>query len=223
MSGSASENGSVQQAGRDHTTHSTTVSTNIRIGPWLGLVSLIAVVVGAVGTYSLMADTSGSPSGQGVSAPPQGTSGPGVPSPKAGGDSTGSARVATAPAEQWRGTLVLDTDGGMELDGKRPTSVDTTVLLASGDINLGLGDRYLVLAGSGGAVAPWEGQGELPDQAACAELVDTTGSSGAPVSVGTVVCVRTDGGRIARLQVEKLPEALAFAIRFDAVVWGLAR
>ncbi|MEU6895847.1 hypothetical protein ABZ934_29610 [Streptomyces sp. NPDC046557] len=217
MTGSATGNGSVQQAGRDHTAQSTTVSTTIRNSPWTALVSLIAVVVGAVGMHALVADESGSASGQGVPALPQGTTATG---PKAGGDSTGGTRVATPPPEQWRGTLALDTSGGKELDGERPTSA--TSLMATGDINLGMLDRLVVTAGTGGAVALWEGHG-IPDQAACAASVDTTGSAYAPVTPDAVFCVRTDGGRIARLQVKTLPEDLTFAVRFDAVVWALAR
>jgi hypothetical protein len=220
--------------GHDHISNNPTVNNNIRLTPWAGVVSVIAAAIGAVGLYALMHDEPGTVFGQGSSPSPTATS---AADPQARGDSKGSPGAAVAPeesnspaqesprvaepAEQWQGTLLLDTSGGKDLDGARPTTVNSFTV--DGDIALGLmGDGWQVMAPGGGAVSQWKGDGKPPGQAACAESVDTTGSPYAPVSLGTVLCVRTDGGRIARLQVTKLPEDYTFGVQFDAVVWRLA-
>ncbi|MFF3943047.1 hypothetical protein [Streptomyces phaeofaciens] len=219
----------LQQAGGNlsDNSHSSSVVNNIRIASWTGLVSMFAAAVGGVGLYTLLSDESGKP-GNPTS---QGTA---VTDPRADRDSSGGATASdgsnsrdtqsppdTDPAEQWRGTLVLDSSGGKELDGERPTTV--TSFLVGGDISLGLLDSgYQVMAGSGGAVAQWKGVGKSPDHASCAESLDTTGSDFAPAAPDTMLCVRTNGGRIARLQVTEFSEGFQLGVRFDAVIWELS-
>jgi hypothetical protein len=220
------DRGQIYQAGGNITR--STVNINRNTG-WTAFAVLIAAAAGAVGVYALAADQSGKSSGQVPSLSPGGTSAAGPPSgddaAKAPGADTRSRTrqdQPAEPAERWRGTVLLDLDTeGRELDTDRPS--EATSLLFGADIGLGFGDTgWQVVAGAGGAIASWE-QGKEPGQADCAASTDTTGSYMAPLKRSAVLCVRTNEGRIARLEVTKLLDGFALAVEFDAVVWELSR
>lgn len=214
----------IYQAGGNITR--STVNINRNTG-WTAFAVLIAAAAGAVGVYALAADRSEKGSGQASSLSSGGTSTAGPSSDddaaKAPGADTHSRPrqdQPAEPAERWRGTVLLDTEG-RELDTDRPSKA--TSLLFGADIGLGFGDTgWQVLAGDGGAIASWE-QGKEPGQADCAAATDTTGSYMAPLKQSAVLCVRTNEGRIARLEVTKLLDGFVPAVEFDAVVWELSR
>jgi hypothetical protein len=209
-----------------------TVNINRNAG-WTAFAVLVAAAAGAVGAYVMVADQSEKGPGQASSLSSGGTSTAGPPSDDdaaevPGADTTTGAEArsrppqdqSAEPAEQWRGTLLLDLEG-KELDTDRPSKVTSSLI--RGDLSLGLlGDTWQVYAASGGSVALWEQQGKEPGQADCAASADTTGSASVNLRRGAVLCLRTDEGRTARLKVTKFPEGYLFAVEFDAVVWELS-
>lgn len=173
---------------------------------WIGFAGVVAAaVITAVATYAATAgddkgaDPSPPPTPAGTSAPtPTGSSAPSSSaSAAAGSPSAGASRGtpggAAAPAVQWHGTLVLN-GGGKDLDAPRPADV-------SGDndvVTSGVSDDYELGTVNGATVALWEGDRALPSHADCAGIVDAAGTSSQPLKTGTVLCVQTRDGRIAR-------------------------
>ncbi|MUL41124.1 hypothetical protein FZ103_08000 [Streptomonospora sp. PA3] len=138
----------------------------------------------------------------------------GPPDPTAPAASNGTARPA-APGVQWQGALLLD-GGGKDLDAGPPAA-------ASGESDVstsGVGGDYSLNA-LGGSVSVWDDSGGLPEHADCAEAADAAGTSSAPVEPGAVLCLRTDEGRLARLQVTDIPDVYGPTVEFDALVWSL--
>ncbi|MFE2264438.1 hypothetical protein [Streptomyces griseosporeus] len=206
LSGTTGDGGRIVQAGGNIIT--STVHHN-RSSGLVVLAALIVAAVAAAGVYAVASDRSGERS--------TGTfTGPGADS-----DAHTRSSPAPSPAEQWRGTLLLDMNGGRELDSESPSKAGS--LLAAGDIGLGSdGLTWQVLATSGGTVALWKESGKQPGYAECAAATETAGSVMAPVRQGAVLCVRTDEGRVARLETTKFLDGLAaLSVEFDAVVWEL--
>lgn len=238
LSGTTGDAGRVVQAGGNII--NSTVNHNRSPGP----VVLTAVIVAAVaavataGVYAVVSDRSAAGAVGTTSVPSEDTSADGpIPrgsgawpgsetSPGTGAGSGAQTRSSpsqdpsASPAEQWRGTLALDTDGGTELDSERPGR--TRSLLFSGDIGLGSdGMTWQVMAMSGGTITLWREAGKEPDYADCAAATETAGSYMAPARQDAVLCVRTDEGRIARLELTRIPDGLTPSVEFEAVVWEL--
>ncbi|MGW4020960.1 hypothetical protein [Streptomyces sp. NPDC005009] len=195
---------------------------NIRVSKRAGFVSVLAAAVGAVALYAFVFDAeeqrSGpAPQAQRSGAGDFGSAATGEPPEAATGSGSESPEPRQAPAEQWRGTLVLGIDSPKELDSDPPGTAGTG-LFDGGDISLGLLDSWQVFAGSGRTVAQWTEDGRTPGHADCAEAAGA-GSTFAPARPGAVLCVRTDEGRVARLVVTKLPEGVLTSVEMDVVVW----
>ncbi|MEU5086165.1 hypothetical protein [Streptomyces sp. NPDC021356] len=239
LDGRTGDGGRVYQAARDI---NSSTSTHVRVSGWAVLAAVVAVAAGAVGVYGLTAErsergsgpitplSSVSPSAQDTAAggafgQPGITADPGVPS-SAGtptGSPGGAAREASSgSAEQWQGTLAVSAEGGKELDGGHPVQSSASSL-AGPDISVGtLGDGMRAFTGSG-AIELWKGSGGEPGEAACAETADAGGEPyGVKLRQGTVLCLRTDEGRVARLKVTRLPQDFMSAVEFEAVVWKAA-
>ncbi|MFI2370462.1 hypothetical protein [Streptomyces sp. NPDC018833] len=197
------------------------------------LAAAIAAIVGAVATYAVIDGRIPSGTSRQPDSSPDGTPGGG---PQVGGDrpratgptaepeeETGAPSPSSArpePSVQWSGIMVLGLEG-KELDDGQPTKPSQ---FDYGDLGLGLGSRASggldVLPGSAGAVSLWRTDGELPDYGSCAGTVEAAAASSVPVRPGTVLCVKTDGGRVARLRATRTPEGVMPTVEFDAVVWG---
>ncbi|MFC8370756.1 MULTISPECIES: hypothetical protein [unclassified Streptomyces] len=195
---------------------------NIRVSKRAGFMSVLAAAVGAVALYAFVFDGTEQRSGLAPQAQRSGAGDfgsattetpPGAPPEAATG--SGSSDAPQPPAEQWRGTLVLGLQSPKELDSDPPS---TPGLFGGGDISIGLLDSWQVMPGIGRTVTQWTGDGRTPGHADCAEATDA-GSSTAPASSGTVLCVRTDEGRVARLVVTKLSEGVLTSVEMDAVIW----
>jgi hypothetical protein len=121
--------------------------------------------------------------------------------------------------KHWSGNFLLPNVAGAELD-TRPAS------RATGPAgNLGSGDLFydnrealgnLIYAGDG-PLAEWDGNGS-PDAAACLEAVQTVATARVDPRRGSILCVGTNGGRVARLEIT---QAEYSGIRFSVLVWNI--
>ncbi|NWF25976.1 hypothetical protein HW130_06790 [Streptomyces sp. PKU-EA00015] len=194
------------------------------------LAAAIAAVVGAATAYAMTDGRISNGAGRQPASSPDGTPGGG---PQTGGDrpratgpsaapeeETGTTSPSSAlpePSVQWSGVMVLGLEG-KELDDGQPTKPSQ---FSYGDLVIGSGaGGFDVFPGSNGAVSLWRIDGDLPDHEACAGTVEAAAAHSVPVRPGTVLCVKTDGGRLARLRVTRIPEGVMPAVEFDAVVWG---
>ncbi|SFB42813.1 hypothetical protein SAMN05216266_11124 [Amycolatopsis marina] len=130
--------------------------------------------------------------------------------------STGETRPA-APTVRWQGVVVFD-GSGKDFDAEQPSDVvggnDFVTNGVAGSVQIG------TLPGT--TVSTWKA-GELPIHRDCADTVEAAGTTSEQLELGTVLCAKTDEGRIARLVVREIPEdELAPVVRFDAVIWSLA-
>ncbi|MFB7600216.1 hypothetical protein [Streptomyces sp. NPDC056160] len=238
LDGRTGDGGRVYQAARDI---NSSKFTHVRVSGWAVLAAVAAVAAGAAGVYVLTADrsergsgpvtplSSVSPSPQdpaaggafgqpGITADPRVRSSGGTPTVTPGG----AAREASSgSAVQWQGTLAVSSAGGKELDGSHPVQSSSSSL-AGPDISVGTLDGMRAFTGSG-AIELWKGSGGEPGEAACAETADAGGEPyGVKLRQGTVLCLRTDEGRVARLKVTGLPQDFMSAVEFEAVVWKAA-
>ncbi|MEV5321750.1 hypothetical protein AB0K92_29600 [Streptomyces sp. NPDC052687] len=228
---SAAAGHQVFQAGGNFNSTVTHVRNDRGTG-WVVLAVLVTAAVGALGVYAVAGErtaggsgdrASSAGSGPGGQAPEAASEGTSEAAPDATPEAAPDAAPETAPdappGEQWRGALRLGIDG-MELDANPPSK--GTSMLGS-DLALGYLGTLNAMTTGGGTVAPWQDAGREPGHGDCAELADTVGSSMAPVRQGTVLCVRTDEGRVARLTVTDIVGDISPAAEVDAVVWQLAR
>lgn len=116
-------------------------------------------------------------------------------------------------AVRWQGRILFD-GSSRDLDAVPPGKAAT----GRGDIATGGGDIVEVQALLGSTVALWEGEA-MPNHGDCAETVETEGTSSHPLELDTVLCVKTEEGHIARLQVSSFPENYGPFVKFDAVIW----
>ncbi|MER5209363.1 hypothetical protein ABT063_01875 [Streptomyces sp. NPDC002838] len=236
LNGTTGDRGQVHQAGGNII--SSTVN-NSRLAGLTVLATMIVAAVGVVGVYAIVSHHSGGGVVRGSSAssadasaddPTPGDDAAEKPGAEAapGPETTPSTETRSSPpqdppaspAAQWRGTLLLDTEG-RELDSSRPSKVASPLI--GGDIGLGYGNTgWQVVMMSSGTIALWKEPGKEPGHADCAASTDTAGSYMAPVRQGAVLCVRTDEGRIARLEITKSLEGYVPAVEFDAIVWELS-
>lgn len=191
------------QAGGNFSSTVTNVRNERGTG-WIVLAVLVTAAVGAVAVYAVAGDrTAGGSDDRSSYA----GSGPGGQAPD------------TTSGEQWRGTLRLGLDG-MELDADPPSKGSS---MLGSDVAVGYVGTLNAMATGGGVVAPWQDAEREPGQGDCAGLADTVGAAMAPVRQGTVLCVRTNEGRVARLTVTNIVGDISPAAEVDAVVWQLAR
>lgn len=196
----------------------------------LALGGVVAAAITAAATYA--AATGDSDKGTGSTPSSSLTSGPATGSQSGKGESGGSSPSTgskgeeasqtssispVSPGVQWQGPLLLD-GGAKDLDKGQPVDATGRNDVGTGGISV----PYDVFALDDGSLSSWEGDRKVPNYADCAKTVDSTGTHSVSVDLGSVVCLKTDEGRVARLKVTQFPEASGPVVKFDAVVWDLA-
>lgn len=196
---------------------------------WLAVTGAAAVVL-TVGTVLALLkfgdDSDGSPrDGGGAAVPPGVASSPSasglatVPVPAQNGSgSTPSGAAAPADAVQWTGAVRI-AETGPKLDAVPPTTERYGL-----DIRLGMVSPPRLfgadMASSTTNLAEWKGPGK-PTRKACADLVASQGLwQFGEVKEGTVICVRTNGGRTAVLTVTSISDSFGTGVMADAIVWS---
>ncbi|MFI9325184.1 hypothetical protein ACIGXI_36170 [Kitasatospora aureofaciens] len=192
----------------------------------LSIAGALAVVVGTVlavrlaGTGSDARDPNAASRVPGTSAT-QTTPAPALPSPSpvaATGQSDLPAPAASLPPTegtvQFQGTVRI-AEYGPELD-KNPPVIDPY----HWDVTMGMVDPVRISTPFGTTdLAVWTGQG-MPTRKQCADLVSTQGQFRATVTVGTVVCLKTQGGRTAALTITSVTDNFNTGLTAQATVWS---
>lgn len=214
-------------------------------GAWIGAgATLVAAVIGVVGTYLVSADNDGD------SAPPQAqtpVSGPATPSgaetgsgddtpadssrsPEATTSQEASAPPATPastapPAKPagtvaWQGPLVITYTEDKDLDSAPPVESE---IREENDFSVYPFGGHMLRPGDEVKALLWkDSTNKTPSYEDCARDIDTLGTSTeTELRTGMVVCAATNDGRLARLTVKELA-GLASDTRavFDVVVWS---
>ncbi|MEU1374499.1 hypothetical protein ABZ442_12610 [Streptomyces triculaminicus] len=198
---------------------------------WLAVTGAAAVVL-TVGTVLALVKFSGdsdgsSRDGGGAAVPPGAASSPSaaglataVPAPAQNGAGPTPSGAVAAPADavQWTGAVRI-SETGPRLDAVPPTTEKYGL-----DIRLGLISPPRLfgadMASSTTNLAEWKGPGK-PTRKACADLVSSQGTGQfGEVKEGTVICVRTNGGRIAVLTVTSISDSFSAGVMADAIVWS---
>jgi hypothetical protein len=161
-----------------------------------------------LGTQFFPKDSNGDGTGSAGSSSSSGAS-TASPSPTA---------AAAAGAEQWKGVLTLDDQPGgrKDLDPEQPVSYNNSL-----DQKNDFYGYFGVLRATYGAKASVWTDGGVPDYAGCAKTVDAGGTEEQAVKKGTILCVRTNEGRVGRLTVTQAADD-STTVKFDGVVWNLA-
>lgn len=127
------------------------------------------------------------------------------------------AASSGAGAVRWQGDLRVAARGP-QLDGDPPqmSDYDRDVAL------MALGPPYILYSDSvfnPTNLAVWDGPG-VPDRRQCFERVSTQGMNQVEVEKGTVLCLRTGGGRIARLTVTSVSADYNEGVLARTTVWS---
>lgn len=144
------------------------------------------------------------------------------PAPRGSGGSGGSGQPSSAPGPavsgqdvvRWHGLLRIPLEG-VYLDQNPPKATDGANWdVAAGDSNTLLGDSLV----NGQGIALWTAGGQ-PTRKQCADQVDTQGQQVLAVRVGSMVCVKTQQGRVALLVVKSIGSD--YTDEADTTVWEL--
>ncbi|GHG81131.1 hypothetical protein [Streptomyces griseocarneus] len=198
---------------------------------WLMVTGAAAVVltVGTVLALLRLGDDSGGASQGGQAVPPGA-----VPSPQVTGLATAPASAQSGPAASPSGVLAAPSDavqwtGVVRIaeSGPKLDAVPPTTEKYARDVRLALVDPPR-LAGADSSLNPtnlaeWKGQGK-PGRKECADLVSTQGVGHMMTEVkeGTVICVRTTGGRTAVLTVTSTSNSFSTGVMAETTVWSQA-
>ena len=128
-----------------------------------------------------------------------------------------TAAVSPDPTGTAYTLLVRIAEMGPDLDANPPAITDNP------DVRLGQVDPPRLSDSDIGDVNPpplavWPGPG-MPTRQQCATLVSTQGIRTVEVKKGTVVCLRTDGGRIAVLTITSTTNEFSTGVMAQASVW----
>ncbi|MEU6973955.1 hypothetical protein AB0A71_40805 [Kitasatospora aureofaciens] len=191
----------------------------------LSIVGALAVIVGTTLAVRLAGTGSDAQDRDPVAAThapgPSATQAPALSSPSpvaATGQSDLPAPAASLPPTegtvQFQGSVRI-AESGPELD-KNPPVLDRY----QWDVQLGLISPIQIHTQSMTSdLAVWTGQG-MPTRKQCADLVSTQGQFAATVTVGTVVCVKTQGGRTAVLTITSVTDNFNSGLTAQATVWS---
>ncbi|MEX2985476.1 hypothetical protein [Streptomyces sp. C36] len=197
---------------------------------WLAVTGAAAVVL-TVGTVLALikfgsdSDRSAHDGGR-VVVPPGAASSPSaaglatVPAPAQNGSGPSPSGAGAVPADavQWTGAVRI-AEIGPKLDAVPPAAVRF-----ERDIHLVMVNPPRVFGADNGVNTPnlaeWKGPGK-PTRKACADLVSSQGTGQfGEVKEGTVICVRTSGGRTAVLTVTSISDSFSTGVMVDAIVWS---
>ncbi|WBO65593.1 hypothetical protein [Streptomyces camelliae] len=68
-------------------------------------------------------------------------------------------------------------------------------------------------------LAVWQGQ-KMPTRQACSDLISTQGVWMVEVQKGTVICLKTQAGRIAVLTITSTSDSFSTGVMAQATVWS---
>ncbi|MEU3724643.1 hypothetical protein [Streptomyces sp. NPDC031705] len=202
-------------------------------GAWIGAgATLVAAVIGVVGTYMVAGNNSpaspaknpaaaaATPAAQapGAAAAPSDPAPPqSSPSPAASAPRTPSGKPPGTV--QWEGALVIEYAGPKDLDAAPPEESEVN---SDNDFSVySFGNERLRPEG-GAKMMVWEGPSKVPSYEDCAGVVDTLGTTKeADLKTGRVFCGKTKEGRVVRLTVKRFAGGGGSTNgTFDVVVWG---
>ncbi|MET7757816.1 hypothetical protein ABZT27_24410 [Streptomyces sp. NPDC005389] len=219
-------------------------------GAWIGAAAtLVAAVIGVVGTYLVSTADDGDTPPQ-AQTPVTSSTGPSgaeggsgedtsvdssqSPEPVASGETSTSEESSAPPATptseappakpagtvEWQGPLVITYTDDKDLDSVPPAESE---IGAENDFSVYPFGGHMLQPGDEVKALVWkETTNKTPSYEDCARDIDTLGTSTATeLKTGMVVCAVTNDGRLARLTVKELA-GLASDTRgvFDVVVWS---
>ncbi|MFE0649443.1 hypothetical protein ACFVZH_12740 [Streptomyces sp. NPDC059534] len=208
-------------------------------GAWIGAgATLVAAVIGVVGTYMVGAGNSNqaapppartptttapatgeeTPGGDGASS-----DSPGSPGTSAPADSPTSPSPTAAPtpggAVRWQGALAITYTESKDLDSTPPTESEIN---SDNDFSVYPFGSHMLRPERGAKALVWEESGTVPSYKDCAGVVETLATTNdMKLKTGLVVCALTNDGRVARLTVKELAgQSSDTRGVFDVVVWS---
>ncbi|MDH6545466.1 hypothetical protein ACFXJO_39180 [Streptomyces lavendulae] len=211
-------------------------STSSHRGAWIGAgATLVAAVIGVVGTYMVAGNTGpASPAKAPAAAGTAGAQAPAAAPQDSAPQQSSPSPVASAPAAsasrtpsgkppgtvQWEGPLLIEYAKPKDLDAAPP--VDSKVN-ADNDFAVfsSFGSEQLRPAGGAKALV-WEDPSKTPSYEDCAGVVDTLGTTNdLDLKTGRVFCGKTKEGRVVRLTAKQFTRGSGTPNgTFDVVVWG---
>ncbi|MFE5797332.1 hypothetical protein ACFQ8C_32780 [Streptomyces sp. NPDC056503] len=210
-------------------------------GAWIGAgATLVAAVIGVVGTYLVNTDDDGTQAGPApapasssatqtqTSAPTQASTPDDKPSPDGTSEATGATSAPAAPATpsgpapgtpHWQGTLVITYVEDKDLDAAPPVQSEIN---SDNDFAVYPFGDHMLRPDNGAKALVWKGSAKAPSYEDCAGVVDTQATSNdIEIKTGLTVCGRTGEGRLVRMTVKELDgQASDTSATFDVVVWA---
>ena len=212
-------------------------------GAWIGAgATLVAAVIGVVGTYLVSSNNSNAnPTPPAAQGPAAGASSqtPESQSPESQASesqdpatpaTTPPAAPSTAPSTappakpagtpEWQGALAITYTEDKDLDSAPPAESEIN---EENDFSVyPFGTTHMLRPENGVKALVWKDSTKAPEFADCAGVVDTLGASNdLKMKTGLVVCARTNDGRLARLTVKELTgQGSDTSGVFDVVVWS---
>ncbi|GGR61875.1 hypothetical protein [Streptomyces roseolus] len=206
-------------------------------GAWIGAAAtLVAAVIGVVGTYLVSSGEDDAPAAAPAPAPT--TASPAAddrPTRDAtpGADATPTADAATAPAPEttsaapagpapdsvhWQGTLVITYVEDKDLDAAPHVMSEIN---SDNDFAVYPFGDHMLRPDNGAKALVWKGA-KAPTYADCAGVVGTQATSNdIRIKTGLTVCGRTGEGKLLRMTVRDMAgQAADTNATFDVVVWA---
>ncbi|WP_338496644.1 hypothetical protein [Streptomyces sp. SJL17-4] len=219
--------------------------TSSHRGAWIGAgATLVAAVIGVVGTYLVSSNKNENPAPPTAQAPATAPATPSGAETRGGDDAPADASQSqestpgpetsappateapsTPPAkpagtEEWKGALVITYTDDKDLDSVPPAESE---IGRENDFSVYPFGGHMLRPESGAKALVWKDTtNRTPSYADCARDIDTLGTeSEMELKTGLVLCASTNDGRLARLTVKELA-GLASDTRavFDVVVWS---
>ncbi|MFC9389723.1 hypothetical protein [Streptomyces venezuelae] len=224
---------------------STTLRTTSHRGAWIGAAAtLVAAVIGVVGTYLVSSNNSSNSNNAAKPTPPQAqgpatsAGSPQTPESTATAGSTPGAEASATPSTEppatpsgkpsgkpagtveWQGPLAIEYAEPKDLDSAPPAESE---IREENDLSVYPFGDHMLRPEDGTKVLVWkDATNKTPSYEECARDIETLGTTtDLKLKTGLVVCATTDDGRLARLTVKEL-SGLASDTRgvFDVVVWS---
>lgn len=209
-------------------------------GAWIGAgATLVAAVIGVVGTYLVNTDGDDDPKAgpapvssapaEPSAEPPAQTQSPGQEAAaETTPEATDAASTPSAPATpsgpapdtvHWQGTLVITYVEDKDLDAAPPVMSEIN---SDNDFAVYPFGDHMLRPDNGAKALVWKGAAKAPTYADCAGVVPTQATSNdIEIKTGLTVCGRTGEGRLVRMTVKEMGgQASDTNATFDVVVWA---